>query len=53
MISEFKVTPLHLASMNGHVEMVKLLLKSQADVSLKDASNRNCLDYAIENGHRY
>nr|XP_054752851.1 transient receptor potential cation channel subfamily A member 1 homolog [Lytechinus pictus] len=53
----FQRTPLHLASMNGNIGVVELLLfgKSDvtqtADITLCDASEESCLDYAIDNGH--
>ena len=36
MIYQIKRTPLHLASVNGHLEVVKCLLSSGADISCKD-----------------
>ncbi|XP_033635280.1 transient receptor potential cation channel subfamily A member 1 homolog isoform X2 [Asterias rubens] len=51
-IDKSKTTPLHLACRNGHVEMVKLLATWGADLSLKDADNRNCLDLAVDKGHQ-
>ena len=51
MIS-LQVTPLHLASQSGHTDMVNLLLLNNADISLRDASGRNALDMAIDEGHK-
>ena len=36
-------TALHMASMNGHPEVVKLLLQSHTDVNVKGASHSNAL----------
>ena len=47
-----KTTPLHLASAKGHTEVVSLLLKWHASVSQKDTDGFNCLDLAIDNGHK-
>lgn len=47
-----QVTPLHLASQSGHTDMVKLLLSNKADISLRDASGRNALDMAVDEGHK-
>jgi ankyrin repeat protein len=51
-INCLKVTPLHLASQAGHLDTVKLLLDYHADISLRDASGRNALDMAIDEGHK-
>jgi len=47
-----QTTPLHLAASKGHVQVVNLLIASHADVGAKDTNNLNCLDMAIENGHK-
>ena len=44
-------SPLHYASMNGHAEICKLLLRNNADSKLVDQDGNTCLDYAILNGH--
>ena len=46
-------TPLHLAAINGQLKVMKLLFASQADVTIKDWENMNCLDHAIKQGHEY
>ena len=43
-------TPLHIASMRGHTEMVKQLLNATADSNVKDESGRTALHIAAENG---
>lgn len=47
-----QTTPLHLAAQNGHKICLKLLLQNGADITLTDETGRNCLDMAIEEGHR-
>ena len=46
-----RATPLHLASKEGHLSTVNILLKNQADVRSIDDHHFNALDWAIENGH--
>ena len=46
------VTPLQLASRNGHVEVVCFLLEHGADVTARDKSGLTALHYASENGHK-
>ena len=47
-----QVTPLQLACQEGHLNMVELLMKHGAKVSLKNDSGLNSLDIAIEKGHK-
>lgn len=50
--SEAGRTPLHLASVNGQVKVVALLLGKGADVNLKSTKNkRSPLHYAVWKGH--
>ncbi|PTQ41193.1 hypothetical protein MARPO_0035s0005 [Marchantia polymorpha] len=44
-------TPLMLACLYGHEDVVKLLLEHKADVMVYSESGRNCLHYAAESGH--
>ena len=41
-------TPLHVAVENGHVNIVKHLLKVGADVDKEDSSGRTPLDVAVD-----
>ncbi|XP_048734216.1 putative ankyrin repeat protein RF_0381 isoform X2 [Ostrea edulis] len=38
--------PLHIACLHSNIEVIKLLLKQQADVNMKDSTNRTPLHYA-------
>ena len=45
-------TALHLASENGHLETVKFLIESKADIEAKDnLFGKTALHLASENGH--
>ena len=44
--------PLLLAALHGHDDMVSVLIENGADVTVKDNLQRNCLDIALEKGHR-
>ncbi len=46
------MTPLLLAARSGQDGVVRLLLERGADVMATDADGRNCLDIAIDKGHR-
>ena len=44
--------PLLLAAKNGHDDLVSALIENGADLSAEDYDQRNCLDIAIDKGHR-
>uniref|UniRef100_A0A1B6LPG5 Uncharacterized protein n=1 Tax=Graphocephala atropunctata TaxID=36148 RepID=A0A1B6LPG5_9HEMI len=44
-------TPLHRAAMEGHMDVISLLLKSGADPLAKDAEGRTAADRARDNHH--
>ena len=43
---------MHIACKEGHVKVVKTLLENGADVSTVTKDEENCLDIAVEAGHR-
>lgn len=45
------LTPLHLASCFGQLEVVKFLISSKADINAKDADGWLAIDYAARDGH--
>ncbi len=45
-----KITPLMVAAENGHIEVVELLLKHGADLSVTDARGNNILHIACNQG---
>jgi ankyrin repeat protein len=47
------MTPLLLASMNGHANVVDyLIVKKNADVTLRNLDGHNCLDLAVKEDHQ-
>ena len=44
-------TPLHLASSDGHLEVIKYLIKIGAEPKIKSSNGKTAYDYAIENNH--
>jgi ankyrin repeat protein len=45
-------TPLHLASLNGHLEIIKYLIKKGVDVNAKNRKSQTPLHLAIHNAHK-
>jgi Arf-GAP with SH3 domain, ANK repeat and PH domain-containing protein len=45
-----KMTPLHFCAAYDRRECMKLLLRSGADIDIKNSSNKTALDLAMENG---
>lgn len=45
------LTPLHFASIENHIECIKLLLSAQADKDTIDKDGKTALHYACINGH--
>jgi len=50
-VNEYKVSPLSSASLEGRIEMVKLLIARGADVGTRDASGGTALSSAVLRGH--
>merc|ERR1711972_115124 len=44
------MTPLHLAARKKHIDVMKVLLESGAEVSLRDKSGRTPGQFAVTNG---
>uniref|UniRef100_A0A3Q3T1G1 Uncharacterized protein n=1 Tax=Mastacembelus armatus TaxID=205130 RepID=A0A3Q3T1G1_9TELE len=44
-------SPLMIAAGNGQISMLRLLLRFDADITLKDSEGRSADDYAMMNGH--
>lgn len=49
--TSMKRTPLHLASLHGHLPVVKVLIREGADINAVDVENNTSLHYASVNGH--
>ena len=49
--NSFGWTPLMTAAMGGHLEVVKLLLQSGADVTTKSYAGNTAIVFAERNGH--
>jgi len=45
------ITPLMIASFNGHLKVVELLMRNGANINIKDTKKRIALDYAKANGN--
>ena len=46
-------TPLHLAALNGYLEIVKYLIKKEADIDAKNRKNQTPLHLAVHNAHKH
>jgi len=44
--------PLHLAAINGHVPILKLLISKGMDINAQSPLNKTALEYATEHGHK-
>lgn len=44
-------SPLMIAAGNGQISMLRLLLRFDADITLKDTKGWSADDYAVMNGH--
>lgn len=44
-------SPLMIAAGNGQIGMLRLLLRYNADITLKDAKGSSADDYAVMNAH--
>ena len=50
-LSAFRDTPLHIATSEGHLEVVRCLIEANMDVNAKDYNNETPLHRASKNGH--
>ena len=46
-----QMTPLHVASKHGHLEIVQILLEAHADIMARDEEQKTALHFAAERGH--
>ena len=52
LVNKHSQTPLHVACKQGHLDVVKVLIKKMnCDKSLRDESGLNALGYSIKSGH--
>ena len=49
-LSEEGVSPLHLAALDGNIEIMKILLDFKAKINILDIHGRTVLDYAVASG---
>jgi ankyrin repeat protein len=49
-VSKSGRSALIVAVMNGHWDVVELLLESNASVAVEDNNGRTCIDFALERG---
>lgn len=50
-LSSIQRTPLHMASIRGHLEITRALVAAGANVNLKDSDENSALHYSSEFGH--
>lgn len=52
-VTDNGLSPLMLASMNGHMDVVRALLLYKADTQMRDANNLSAADHALAAGNTY
>lgn len=49
-LTENGVSALHLAALDGNIDMIKILINVNADINLLDSNGLSVLDYAVQSG---
>lgn len=49
-LTEQGVSPLHLAALDGNIDIMKVLISVNANINLLDNNGRSVLDYAVQSG---
>ena len=49
-LTEHGVSALHLAALDGNIDIIKFLVGVNADINLLDNNGRSVLDYAVQSG---
>jgi len=51
LLSKQRNTPLHLASMNGHLPLMEFLLDKNAEINCQNEKGNTALHLAVDNDH--